>query len=148
MDKLKIDHFAREHPADRFPPFRSLSPDDAALIRQHVARALGLPLISDARSLLQILGDRQTVLDKPNAEANGFDLKACLQSLGISASDRVFINWYRFDDIDEMKVDDLCTYFASIWYPSSDDIDVIDSKYSWILSVRHDGVLSVLRLNH
>ncbi|HJR70816.1 MAG TPA: hypothetical protein VKA43_12295 [Gammaproteobacteria bacterium] len=147
MDKLKIDHFVREHPADGFPAFRSLTAIDTALIRQNVARALGLALIPDAGSLLEILGDRQKVLDRPNAEATGFDLKACLHSLGISPSDRVFINWHRFDEIDEMNVDDLSTYFASIWYPSSDDIDIFDGKYSWILSVRHDGVLSVLRLN-
>lgn len=146
MDKLKIDHFAREHPAEGFPGFRSLTPDDAALIRENVARALMLPLTSDGASLLRALGDQQTVLDEPNAEAVGFNLKACLRSLGIHARDSVFINWYRFDDIDEMKVDDLSRYFANIWYPSSDDIEIFDGKYDWILSVRHDGVLGVLQV--
>ena len=66
--------------------------------------------------------------------------------LGIKHQSHVFLNWYRFDNIDEIEVDGLNTYFADIWYPSTDDIDLFDNTFKWIVSIRHDGQISRGRL--
>lgn len=70
-----------------------------------------------------------------NALDDGFELKKVFQSIGVGQEECVYINWYRFDDIDQMRFDDLNKYFDDFWYPSSDDISIFDSKISWVLGL-------------
>jgi hypothetical protein len=52
-----------------------------------------------------------------------------------------FLNWYRFDKVDELKFDDLCEVFDDLWYPSSDDLDILNPNINWVVSIEHFGQL-------
>lgn len=58
----------------------------------------------------------------------------------------MFINWDRYEEIDEMGLDDLNRYFSDIWYPGSDEVDVFDSSFGWFLSVSPEGYVKVVRV--
>ncbi|EKO31739.1 hypothetical protein LEP1GSC179_0008 [Leptospira santarosai str. MOR084] len=45
-----------------------------------------------------------------------------------------------------MYLIDLINNFDDIWYPSVDDIDIIDMSISWILSVSHFGEIKLIDL--
>ena len=81
-----------------------------------------------------------------NFDANNeqdFNIKKIFQHLDKDVTFKVYINWFRFDNIDQMKFNDFSTYFYDIWFPSVDDIDLFDESYSWIVSIRHDGMIYV-----
>lgn len=50
----------------------------------------------------------------------------------------VLINFCRFDDIDEMKLDDLNKYFYDIWYPVAEDIEIFDRECSWMILISYE----------
>jgi len=77
--------------------------------------------------------------------SDSFDLRRVLCSIEIVPEDHVYINWYRFDKLDRMAVDDLAQYFDDVWYPSSDDIDLFDSTLSWVLSVTDEGYIRFVK---
>jgi hypothetical protein len=51
----------------------------------------------------------------------------------------VFLDWHRFDDVDQLKLTDLTRWFDDIWYPLADDIDLCDESTDWIFSIRSEG---------
>lgn len=79
-----------------------------------------------------------------NAESNIFSLTELISSLNIVARDFVYVNWYRFDRIDKIKLTDLCENFEYIWYPGSDDIEVFDDSLEWMISISHGGQVSLV----
>jgi hypothetical protein len=62
------------------------------------------------------------------AETEGFDLRVVLAGTGIQPAQDVYVNWYRFDNIDRIGFEDLADHFDSIWYPGPVDIDVFDAN--------------------
>ena len=73
-----------------------------------------------------------------------FKLIETLKNLKIQSSDKIFINWYRYDNIDSMTLDDLDTYFYDIWFAGPDDIDIFDRNLNWIVSIQHEGIVSYI----
>jgi hypothetical protein len=92
-----------------------------------------------------LLDQRQSFIESENADSDSFDLRRVFEKLQIKPLDEVFINWYRFDQMDSISFDDLAKYFDDIWYPSADDIDIVDSSLEWILQIDHDGYIKVLK---
>jgi hypothetical protein len=80
-----------------------------------------------------------------NSLSDDFRLSQVLWRLRILPPEYVFVNWYRFDDVDEIKFADLESHFTDIWYPSSDDIEVFDSSLKWLIAVSHDGSVGICR---
>ena len=52
---------------------------------------------------------------------------------------------YGFDDADEMHFGDLDKYFYDIWYPVTDDIDIFDDTFKWLLLIVHNGCLRMAK---
>ncbi|SEH89712.1 hypothetical protein SAMN02927937_02007 [Paenimyroides aquimaris] len=69
-------------------------------------------------------------------------LSEVFNTLEIFPIEKIYINWYKFDDIDCLYYNDLILYFEDLWFPSSDDIEIFDNTFNWILSIRHDGCIS------
>ena len=146
MDLLKIENFRRHHPGQEFPSFRPLGREEV----EKIATAIRLKSeISgeDSLSLVRDLHGMSSALEGFNAQSEGFDFMSVTGAAGITTGARVCINWYRFDRIDCISPKDLATYFDDIWYPGSDDIDVFDDTLSWIISIDHDGRISLLTLD-
>lgn len=144
MQVFKARHFQREHPSTPFPWYRSLSQAEVAAIRVRIAKALKLSS-QDPGNLVRAVEEKGALVEDKNADTDRFEISALLSELGIRLSQNVFINWNRYDDIDEMGLDDLNRYFPDIWYPGSDDIDVFDSSLEWFLSISPEGYINVVR---
>ncbi len=112
-------------------------------VRAHLAKRLKLPAFTDGASLVAEISKRQSLHDK--CVDQGFELDLILKSAGIVSPKNVFINWYQFDNIDVMTSKDVVRYFDDLWYPSSDDIDLFDSSFAWVVSVRHDGIVAIVK---
>ena len=124
MDQFKVDHFADENEGRSFPYYESLSEVECEGVRVRFCQQLGLPRDCAGVSLVSRLAELQTPVERGNAEDEGFDFKAQVMSIGIETHGDMFLNWYQFDNIDKLSLDDLAHHFHDIWYPASDDIDI------------------------
>ncbi|SRR6266511_4610480 len=147
MQGFKVDNFAKENPGAVFPWVRSLGRDECGEIRARLAQRLGIGASSEARSLLKRLEQVAEEVSPVLLNGEDIDLQETLSKVKIAPLELVYINWYRFDDIDQMKVKDLDRFLSYIWYPSSDDIEVFDELFEWILLLRHDGLIRIARFS-
>ncbi|GAA4034803.1 hypothetical protein GCM10022409_19080 [Hymenobacter glaciei] len=138
MDDFKIALFEREH-SNRFPPYETLTYEGCGRIRTSLASKYGV----NSFRLEVELAAMQSVC----SEVNGEELKLLhiLTSLGVNPMPNVYINWCQFERIDKIAIAALDKFFDDIWFPVSDDIDLFDESLSWVLSIRHDGVVSFMK---
>lgn len=111
-------------------------------LRARFAQRVGCSQETDNLTLTRRVADGLTRVDGVNAEAEDFILSEAFERLGITPQSRVYVNWYRFDDVDRISLNNLSSYFTDIWYPGTDDIEIFDETCCWILSISHDGDLS------
>jgi len=146
MDAIKVENFRRVSPTVEFPRFAHLSPKECARLRADIAERLNLDSRSDPLILLSTLRAAARPVPGLNAQ-NGIELRTLISSRGFKPQADALVNWYRFDDIDRIALSDLSTHFGDIWYPSSDDIEILDESLDWFVFVRHDGAVDVLDLS-
>ena len=97
--------------------------------------------------MLQAIENRCVLIPDVNAEDDGFDMGRLMDRLNLDMPEVVYLNWYHFDDVDEMSTRDLSLHFSDIWYPSADDLEVIDPRTQWVMSIHHAGMITVLDFN-
>lgn len=141
MDTFKIDLFREAHPGTSFPAFETLREDACRRIREAIAERVGVPGNADPILLLRRIGEVITPVPGGDPEAPDFNLRSTLEQAGIHAQGTIFINWYRFDQIDKMKLEDLSHYFDDIGGTSADDFEVFDETLDWIARVTHYGTV-------
>ena len=146
MEEFKIEHFEKENPDTKFPWFEVLNDQELIELRNSLFSRLSIESSSDDKILVQRINDAGVFVENVNASRMGFSLLGLLKSEDIESNDVVYVNWYRFDDVDRFKLNDLSQYFDDIWYPSSDDIDIFDSSLSWVISVSHSGEIIMGKL--
>jgi hypothetical protein len=145
MDQIKIDNFSSQHPGCSFPEWDSLSKDACLGISRSIQEKFALENIPDGLALVRAIDAMAQPCKFTSHVSEDFDLDALLDACGVDAAEVVYINWYRYDEIDRLKRKDLSDNFDEIWYPGVDDIDIFDDSLSWILSVRHNGYIKILR---
>jgi hypothetical protein len=145
MEKIKLDNFSNAYPGRKFPEYVSLSKSACADIAQLIKKKFALTNATDGLTLVKAIDALAKPCEFSSRVGEDFDLNALLDACGIEAADVVYINWHRYDKIDRLKRCDLATFFFDIWYPDVDDIDVFDDSLRWILLVRHDGYIKLLR---
>lgn len=146
MKLFKIENYERVHGKGTFMHFRALPQDEVSLIAGTISRQLGLPANSSGIELVTAIRDKSTPVEGVSASQAGFNLGALFTKLQLDPPPKIYLNWYRFDRLDEIALVDAVKYFGDYWYPAADDLDLIDSAMRWILSVDHDGRVDVLRL--
>jgi hypothetical protein len=146
MDKLKIDNFSKTHCEIDFPKYISLDSDSAKKIQSLIAEKLKLEDCSDGLSLVRKIDALGKLCKGIDAEDEKFSFSNAISLSGLRNPEHVYVNWYRYDDIDKLNFDDFDKYFDDLWYPGVDDIDIFDDSLTWILSVSHSGQIKVLRL--
>ena len=144
MDEHKIENFVKAHPGIAFPTFLHLDSNRAHAIRDTIAKSVNSPEF-DGLSLVKKLRAISTETSSPQADESTFSVRSLLRWLGIKIPQKVYLNWYRFDDIDQIDLADLDRYFSDIWYPGSDDLDVFDESAEWIVSIAHHGKVRLFR---
>ncbi|MFQ3858021.1 hypothetical protein ACLK29_19215 [Leptospira kirschneri] len=149
MDKIKIDNFILENKNIEFPFWRELSNEECVTIKMEIIKKLSLPSsISDLNLMKTIkqLGKVKTWLD---VDSNNFENERIIliNNLPLTNNPLIYINWYRIDIIDQMYLKDFINYYEYIWYPSAEDIDIIDSNISWVFSISHTGAIQLVELD-
>lgn len=139
MEDFKILNFQSKSQGEVFPWFRSLNKSELERIAEKISLLMNEDVKGDLLELVMKVVERAAILPRFNAEDEGFALSSVLKELNIIPMEKVYVNWYRFDNIDEIRFQDLNNYFSDIWYPGPDDIDIFDESLSWILSISHNG---------
>jgi hypothetical protein len=144
MEAFKIKHFSKENPGLRFPLFRSVDRTETELLRNELTRRIGLPDSVSGVELVEEIARR----GKELATLDSLQEPLCdlVKRAGVLPARLVYLNWGRYDSLDEMDFADLQAHIRDIWYPGSDDLDVFDKTMDWILSIAHHGAISLLRL--
>jgi hypothetical protein len=145
MDQFKIDNFVATHPGIAFPAFRHLSSEECASIRASVAGKLGLRSDANGLTLVRTLEAKAAEIQSASPSDPGFAPSKLLSQFRILPRE-IYINWYRFDDVDVMSTADVDRAFHDIWYPSSDDIEVFDESMTWFMLVSHFETIRLLRV--
>ena len=143
MDQFKIEHFRSTYRRD-FPSHRMLSKAEAREIRARLATNAGLEHTENLAAFTTQICALAEPRDGVDASAPQFELRRALRAAGIVPGERVLLNWYRFDEIDLMNFDDVADFFRDIWYPSSDDLDIVDPDARWVVSIDHHGAVRVV----
>ena len=143
MENFKIKNFNDFYKGNlSFPKYKKLSNKKLSTIQKKLLSQLHLSEDSDSDillSLIKAIQKKSVFIENYNAQEENFSLDQLFNSLKINTLPQVYINWYRFDDVDEINFKDFCKYFDDIWYPSSDDIDLFDDSYNWIITITHSG---------
>jgi len=138
MESFKIDHF--EVGGEKsFPKFKSLNPDECSVVAQKWRKAFSCRPETTDVELMKIISLTSQPVAECSSEDADFDLALLLAKLKIIPREAVYLNWHRFDKVDEMLFRDLCENLDDIWYPASDDLDIFDSSFTWIISIAHYG---------
>jgi len=146
MELFKITHFERDHGPGTFVRFRHLATEESLAVARRIWSSLKLQGEADAQELVTAIWKAaKPVYEIGDAEEN-FCLDDLLRRLGFSTTGSVFLDWHRFKDVDEVQTEDFCRQFSDVWYPSSDDLGIVDSELRWILTVSHYGLISAIRL--
>jgi hypothetical protein len=145
MEAFKVVLFEQAH-AGSFPSYRSLAPAEGQALKARVASRFGLPVLaaSSATEFAAALTARQTYYPEANAQEE-FALLPLFTALAITPQPELFINWANwatFEELDAFQTTDVAQYFSDLWYPGADDIDLFDASVDWVISIRHDGVVS------
>lgn len=146
MESFKIEQFEQENGVGSFPHFKSLTAEECEQVRRRIALSLGLEPNVDSKILLEKIFSLR-INRMVNFVNGALDLASELASISVDAESLVFINWYRFDDIDQIKLGDLSIHFNDIWHPIADDIEIFDSTLSWVASISHYSVFRLFYLD-
>jgi hypothetical protein len=148
VENFKIENFEREHGIGSFPPLRPLKNDEAVNLETFLKLRIGLPIQSSASELLNFIDQKAIVIEGVDATEDAFDLKPILDKMSFSSEGCfvLFANWSRFQEVDELMVDDICHYFSDIYYPSADDMMIIGTNLMWLMEITHEGEAKALDL--
>jgi len=146
MQEYKIENYEKEHGLGTFFPFRHLTHEESVFLRDNLRNRLKLSQDTSVQNMAQLIYDKSVPIEGVDAQNDGFNLQDVVNRLEIKLPEKIYLNWYLYDDIDEIRASDLLDKFNDIWYPSADDLDLIDPQMNWILVIHHYGMISFLSL--
>ena len=101
MDRSKIQLF--ENSTNKsFPPYRVLSAFEVSILKKRLTNKFHLPIDSKGIAWVEAIDMWEHEVKLFTANDN-FNLIKCLNSLGVYDMKKVLVNWFRFDDIDEIS---------------------------------------------
>lgn len=144
MQSIKIQNFEQNNGSKKFPCFRSLSSSESHKILLNLLNRLKIEETKDTTNLVESIVKRGLLAEGWNLETNPEKFSDLFNCFNLKKSNMVWLNWGHFDCLDELSTGDLIEFFDDIWYPSSDDLDILDQNYQWLISVDHMGLVSIL----
>lgn len=145
MHSSKIENYERDHGLGTFVLFRKITVEETNCFRIHLKKILSLPQEISPKDLVNVISKRSYLLQGFNAEDTEFDLYKLFAKLHLLFPEKIYLNWYQFEELDEISTVDLVNKFHDIWYPSSDDLDLVDPQAQWVISIHHTGAVTLLR---
>lgn len=147
MEQWKLQRLVEEQKIDP-AEIRDLPASEVHTLWSRLCDRLGLNRTVDGLTLMKELHKRRRVIDGCNAHVEGFDLLSCFARVGVMPVERVYLNWYRFDRVDEVRFDLLRRCLDDFHYPASDDLDIFDDRLTWIMMIDHEGYLAFVDLTN
>jgi hypothetical protein len=138
MDQHKIENFLKANSGLAFPEYMHLDESQATALRNLIAKSVDSSDL-DGLSIVKKLYAAGTEANGIQADDTAFSIERLIRELRVECSENVYLNWYRFDDIDQISLTDLDQYFSDLWYPGSDDLDIFDDSADWVVSITHYG---------
>lgn len=142
MQLFKIEHYERAHGVGTFMPFRPLALAEVRSINERLKGRLGLSADTSDPETMRTLEQASQLVIGADAEAENFDLRAVMESVGLGTAGKVYLHWSIGDEMDELLTQDVTEKFDDIWYPSSNDLLLIEPDVRWVLMIRHFGAVS------
>lgn len=142
MEAFKLVNFKHEHNTN-MPIVRSIEGSECEAVCRSLFRSWHVTTLEE---FFEKEEQELVLLDDINAEDEDFDWNKVFNSIGIPVPNEVFINFERFNSIDVFLFNDFCKYFGDIWYPATDDIEVFDASFNWIVSVKHYGAVHYAKI--
>lgn len=145
MENFKLENFRREYPNIEFPTFYTLNDKEIFNLQSTLFRKLRLAEKSLLK-LTELINSIALVIKETDANNDNFRLLTLLSDNNIKPNALVYLNWYRYDRIDKMRLIDLNKYFNDIGIQA---LMILTSLMTHILGfclLRHNGILSLARL--
>ena len=142
MKAFKLVNFQHEHNTN-MPIVRSIEGSECEAVCRSLFRNWHVNTLEE---FFKKEEQEFVLLDDINAEDDDLDWNKVFNSIGIPVPNEVFINFERFNNIDVFLFKDFCKYFDDIWYPATDDIEVFDASFNWIVSVKHYGAVHYAKI--
>ena len=142
MEAFKLVNFKHEHNTN-MPIVRSIEGSECEAVCRSLFRNWHVNTLEE---FFKKEEQEFVLLDDIHAEDDDLDWNKVFNSIGIPVPNEVFINFERFNNIDVFLFKDFCKYFGDIWYPAADDIEVFDSSFNWIVSVKHYGAVHYAKI--
>jgi len=110
------------------------------MYRQNILKRMKLDQETSPAKLIYELYKRHKLLKGIYADTENFNLNNVFKKLKIEPDEYIYINWFRFDNIDKMRYEDVIDYFHYLWYPQGpDDMDIFDKTLKWIITIDHSS---------
>lgn len=138
MDKFKLTNFKKLY-GFQIPTLRHLTTKESEII---IEKLCSIYRVKKIKFVLEKIYNTFTPIKEINCEVGNFHIVILFVELGITVPEKILINWDKFEDIDCISFDVFNKYFSDIWYPVIDDIEIFDKELKWIISIRHDGIIS------
>lgn len=141
MEHTKIIEFYKEYKDKEFPYFETLSVDQCLNCREKIATNFRINFSKDSLIFLKNLNVKLQYFNTFPYDFDNYKLSNLLNEIGIVKMPiNVYVNWYKFDLIDQMKFRDLDLYLLDLWYPQ-EDIEIFSTECNWIISLSHDSIV-------
>ena len=129
-----------------FPNYKTLPWSESEAILDQLHSHLGFEGAMDDPYLLKQVGQARTQVRAFHAKSPDFSLESLFNHLGVSPQKKVFLWWDETTgkEIDVINAQDVCRDFKFIWYPASDDLDIFDDSFSWLITIDHEGNIEFL----
>lgn len=145
MEDFKILDFESENGKGSFPLYKEISGSEVTRVSLFLKRKLNLLEDSANETLVLEVGSKSELVASINLQESPQDLLIVMEGLKLELDEWVYLNWGKYEVFDEMKLEDLLVYLDDIWFPYSDDLDIIDPRCRWLVSIHHSGMVRRLR---
>jgi len=141
MENFKKELFKKEYNTE-FPFYYELKDEECIKMKNDIIRRYQI----QGKYFDNDLSEKQFFFDKLNAEDENFNFLNLVKELSLKEDNSIYVTWNSFINVDKFSTKDFFKYFTDIWYPIADDIDITNQNLSWIISIRHDGAISYIKL--
>lgn len=142
MDHSKILEFYEDYSNKKFPFFETLDSKKCFEIRKGLSKNIDVFLdFEHPVEFTSQLFEKLSFYSNEDIDLQAIKFSKLLMEIGIeNLPEKVNINWYNFDLIDQMRIADLDNYLSDLWYPN-EDIEIFSTSFDWLVSLHHDSTI-------
>lgn len=141
MEKHKIEDFKNDFKDQPVPYIKEIENMQKSILKNGIILKFNIKNYRNEFDLMTQISKLMSHFRDEIVYIDDIKLDDILIQLNIASSDKVFLNWDYFQNVDEMYYEDLNRYLLDFWYPGADDLDIIDYNLNWIINIDHNGII-------